>query len=797
MEMRHRPGSGRGGWGLPRVARDRGGLGGVSGGGLAAGIGRAGGAGPGMAAGVVFIGTLAAMLAIAMLSCAPLQQGSTGTLSLRFSVHESIVKTAGTAESRDIAGARTFMPAESAIPSRYMVTGTGPGMSVLSLEVEAGMARAMLIPGDWNLIVTGYSAEGKEVGTGNCTVTIRPGQVTNNEVTVFPIEGTGDLSITIMKNFQLPAGFTYTGKVVYKGLPGRPDAPAQADQVFDIPAEESSRFFGGIRSGYYTISISLKQADGTIVGGCVETAFVMAGTTTSGTCQVIMGAPELNLEPVLFPSEPLEAPLMSADLMISTEAEPIPLAVPPEGSQAGVQASTRWYANGTDQGEGYDLANACGFIPQGTVVYPFTGIGNGVRFFRADCIALDEATGRSSNGIGWIDIRDGPTGGGALVWKATYDYMAIMGSSLTGPNTGNDTGTCEAYPVKALASSGSGLLAISGLDGEAAIHLFAVAYGAEAVSPDGSDRRILPAETPWMRLWRDRIQVGGDYKTADRLAISDDGSYIAAASSASGWLKIYALGPDGGISDSWEFTESGLGLTGHFSYLKALSFSPDSQTLYVLSSSTEGVHRFDLSSGEPVYVSSQLVPRDGAQTLSFQDMTVMPSGTVVVSSKDLSKLYFFDYTDGVWTYTTIEGSTGGLTPYHPAKLVKSARGDSFYVLCNGTSIARFSRTSATEPYARAGSFTLDAALSGSSLMTGGVSISQGAGLSESLCVGAPGKLGCVVFTDGVPGATYSLLPDPGDRAGIATAACIEFAKGVLVLGSFYGTYGTVSVFDVE
>jgi WD40 repeat protein len=461
----------------------------------------------------------------------------------------------------------------------------------------------------------------------------------------------------------------------------------------------------------------------------------------------------------------------------------MPLAIPLFVPDAGEEVERIWHVNGVEAGQAVRLTGNRGLLPEGTYAFPQGVPLSPLSLVRADIVEESRSTFRA--GSANVTLSAGEAADcGAFGWRADYDFSAALSPSLHHDTAANNGGTGIAYSAKAIAAGPSGLIAVSGLDGEGALHVFAAAYGAELDPALAGPGKVLSIDASWIRLWRDRIKIGGSYKTADRLAVSNDGRFIASASSSSDWIHLCSLDSNGALLATFATTAVG--------DIRALCFSPDGGRLYAAANSTKTIYAFNV--GETGISPAWSTPlTNGTESLSFQDMAVTGSGSIIVTAKDASRIYILSYDGSFNAEKTIQGASGGTDPYHPGALAISGQGDAFYVLCDERKIIRFSRADSLSTYAPDSSFILPAEAEGSCFIAAGTRSGE-----TSEIVAAAGGANIEFFEIGVDGNllnVYPLRSAPGVPAGTQMSDMLCFARGAYLLSG--GTSGIVSVFGAD
>ncbi len=269
-------------------------------------------------------------------ACAGFQDNRLGTLAAKLKIDTTLSSSKSAMHSGE-AGQKTadrvIRPSEIWAPVRFVISGIGPGGADFSVDGSEAGIETKLVPGAWAITVQAFSADGKEVAGGTAQCMLQPGRTTAVTITLYPIEGTGDISLTIAKSFELPAGARITGSLVHKGLPGHPAPSAPTILPVDIPAEQTSLSFAGIPAGHYALVLTLVASDGVTSGGCAQTIMVMAGFQTTGSCTIEMGMPMNYFTTELYPNSQLPPPLMSVGHVFPDSRKAIPIAIPPINPQ--------------------------------------------------------------------------------------------------------------------------------------------------------------------------------------------------------------------------------------------------------------------------------------------------------------------------------------------------------------------------------------------------------------------------------------------------------------------------------
>lgn len=728
-----------------------------------------------------------AFVFLALTSCSWMQAGGTGIIQLNFLFNPGFALKKGVIEQD---GAKSIVPSDSWAPARYEIQGIGPGGCTFSLSSTNSSVKAKITPGAWTVTVTAYAQNGKELGTGQATCSLYPGKTTNQSVTIYPKEGKGSLSLAILKNLAVPEGSLLKGRLEPYGLPGREFNPDAVPINFQLAASENSAIIPEIDAGHYLLTIRLFNPDGSLAGGMADSVVILAGFETSGTCTITMGNPELSLVSEFFPADPLASPIMSVSHTVSDNASFVPLAIPgfPEVSIPHADLTIRWFVNGEEGWNGAQITGNYGLLPQNTYAYlPFSRPFE-LSLLRADCVASSDVTNQSGSGSVFVERKMTNENNNAA-WYGSYDYRAVSAPALFPSASQYMTGTGIRADVAAVAASPSGLIIVAGLDKSSAIHAFIAGYQAEARYDDTQAPFILPPSASWIRAWRDEVKINTSWRSPDRLAISSDSRYVAAASSASNWLRLYTLDQNGNIIRNFDVTGSETGSMQNFSNIKGIAFSADSSVMYVLTNSKEAVYAFNISGAAPLLMSCYQFSRINENTsLSMQDIAITTEGSIIASASEASRIYVLkDVQGNLMLDQTIEKPANGPGPVKPQSLQALINHDGFACISNGNLVQFYRKLASDQSYHIDSTFTLPAEAANAKSLA----MTQG----HLAVLGAQRVSFLNLDTDELPIGIKYLVPDAIDTAGILQARSIVSVRGACLLGC--GSLGMVSVISLK
>jgi len=730
---------------------------------------------------------------VLVLACTGFQHNRLGTLALRVRLDNGLELARSTAPAGS-RSAKSITPVESWNPTLCRLSGTGPGGATFSREMDRGTGiEEKLVPGEWTIAVRAMTSGGKEVASGTSTCFLQPGRATDVTIVLYPLEGSGGLSVTITTNLALPPGGRLSGNLVHRGLPGHPAPATPTVLPIEAPITQTSLSFEDIPAGHYALTLKLIDSDGIVSGGCADTVLVLAGFLSEGTCRIDIGEPLGGFYTEIYPAFPLDPPILSVQHVVSSAHPLTPLAIPRYGPEAGEEMKRTWYFNGMEVGEALRLVGDRGLLPEGALVIPPDSFYVQVSRMRFDMVEESVSSLRAGSASVILDSVCG-NDFEHCGWRGSYDYASALSAALHEDSTPFGKGSGAKFAAKAVATAPNGLIIVSGLDEEGALHAFAAGYGAGLDPPPPSGASVLPIDASWVRLWRDRIRIGSTYRNADRLAVSDDGRYFAAASSASDWLFVGSLDDQGRPLDAYSLTSSAGEALADMRNLRALRFSPEGNRLYAAANTAGAVFAFDISQQGISLASRLTLSRpEGASGLSLQDLEVTKSGALIVTAADVSRLYFLTDEGGLSETGFIQGASGGADPWKPGALAISPEGDAFHVLCDGARILCYERRDGISPYSQASSFTLTEPTEGAFLMDTGYPLSGGA---EMIFVAGGEEAGFLETGAGRSIVTSrSICAESDSPTGLSTATGLCFTRGAFILSG--GSSGIVSVFGAD
>ena len=195
--------------------------------------------------------------------------------------------------SQTLLRAKTIEPLLDMDVDHYDVYGAGPaGATFEQLGITGTtVVQASLLPGEWVISVEAYNGDSPttHIGFGTTTVTIAAGDVLTVPITVSPVDGRGQLDVTV----TWPAGVLLNP--VVNGVLAPSGGSGTALTFTNATDELSANFLSpdpvdptALEDGYYTLILSLTtdRSDGTgsdVVWGTAEIVRIIAGEVSEKT----------------------------------------------------------------------------------------------------------------------------------------------------------------------------------------------------------------------------------------------------------------------------------------------------------------------------------------------------------------------------------------------------------------------------------------------------------------------------------------------------------------------------------
>ncbi len=171
---------------------------------------------------------------------------------------------------------RTLEPPLDMNVASYNLTGLGPGGASFQRPGVTGASTTVdsLAPGSWQVTVEAFNSASQLIGTGSADAVVVAGATTASLIVVSPLAGDGLLQLTV----TWPSGQLSNPSVAGTLAPvgGSPTALA-----FALAGESATYQNPALASGYYVLSLSLREGT-TVVWGRAESVRILAGQTTTG-----------------------------------------------------------------------------------------------------------------------------------------------------------------------------------------------------------------------------------------------------------------------------------------------------------------------------------------------------------------------------------------------------------------------------------------------------------------------------------------------------------------------------------
>ncbi|MDY6935224.1 MAG: hypothetical protein SVZ03_13505 [Spirochaetota bacterium] len=190
----------------------------------------------------------------------------TGSIILRLSSTDEIEKS------------ETIAPDINVSIASYDISGIGPEDESFFMEgVTTDIVGIYnLIPGSWSISVVAKNSEGMIVASGDTTVVINAGEITNTSIIVTPSKGRGILLLSL----SWPEN-TIENPIIDSTLTDNDDSIMTLNFVMASDSLSASYSNSDIESGYYILNIKLMDGDH-VVWGRVDAVRIVADETTDG-----------------------------------------------------------------------------------------------------------------------------------------------------------------------------------------------------------------------------------------------------------------------------------------------------------------------------------------------------------------------------------------------------------------------------------------------------------------------------------------------------------------------------------
>jgi hypothetical protein len=157
----------------------------------------------------------------------------------------------------------------------YRISGEGPMEHSFYLETgDASENIGKLKFGAWSIVVEAVNKDGTVIASGSSSAIVNVGEISNVEITVFPLEGTGALALNVTWNSNDIENVSLEGKLV---------AVSGAEMPLDFTVDdgEAELTESDVTTKYHTLIVRLHDT-GIPVMGAVEVVRIVKDETTEG-----------------------------------------------------------------------------------------------------------------------------------------------------------------------------------------------------------------------------------------------------------------------------------------------------------------------------------------------------------------------------------------------------------------------------------------------------------------------------------------------------------------------------------
>ena len=274
---------------------------------------------------------------------------------------------------------KTITPPVSMTVASYELIFEGPdvlasppdysGNFITSITSAGLYSKNNLAPGNWTVAVNAYNAVPTQIGAINggddpayVSFTIAASDTLSLPITVVPISGNGDISLTVTwPDVEVPEAtadiIAYLGVTNISSNSGLIPSFGITAGAPDNSAVYSTTGFA-MAAGYYPLTLQLHNS-GTLYWGWMESVRIVAGQTTSATWELLEGT----LVSLTIGENPLVITFTSNPDLTSTDlADDVDLAVtavpdPPDPGSPN-EYTYQWYLDGAVLTNGADVGGA-------------------------------------------------------------------------------------------------------------------------------------------------------------------------------------------------------------------------------------------------------------------------------------------------------------------------------------------------------------------------------------------------------------------------------------------------------
>ncbi len=233
--------------------------------------------------------------------------------------------------------AKSILPDTDMTIQSYNIILSGPNDETITTEIDntGTVTIENLVTGEWTINVTAINGGSFPIASGDSTVTIVSRQTANCEIEVFPLSGSGTLSLTITWDISLVESASVVGNL-------ESSSDVISPVIFNLDETDNTYEIGTLPAGYYTLTISLYD-NGIKCGGTADTVRIISNVTTERTINISPtpneGEVSITITPVMY--DPIEIVLTGA-LATITEGSSFTTTAAADPSEA----KYTWYIDG-------------------------------------------------------------------------------------------------------------------------------------------------------------------------------------------------------------------------------------------------------------------------------------------------------------------------------------------------------------------------------------------------------------------------------------------------------------------
>ena len=462
-----------------------------------------------------------------------------------------LIKAMKAVDSVVTSRALVFDPAPLSTDLLVYIEGTGPGAAVLEpMPVSGSTLELNLSAGDWEFKAKALDSENIIFLAGTAAAKVDPVKGAKVVIALNPVPGLGGVAVSYLAPAQITDSAVWNCSIS--------DQEGSVVAAWEDTLDTLGRLVSEVPSGYYLLASRLMDGELTLAGR-IDLVRVLTDRSTTVSIALEIPVAGLGLDMDFDDQRPVG---LTAALLSRAAVRGLPLRVRAGGLGEFLSPLTfHWSAMGKPLAQG-QLVD----IP--TEQLPRSGIIDLLAFSEtsAGAAGLPYSLSEPELRAGWcLYASVGPEEEPA---SQVLGRPAMVGASLAAYQ-GVDGGlSCEPGTVLAVASD------------ETSSKL-------ELWLPDPDRGELVPGASAL-------IKINGTVKKASVLAISADGSYVAAAASESSWIWLVPVSPEGQLGVPLELV-GGSGELSGMGYVRGLAFSPNADHLYALSNADRSIYVFQRS----------------------------------------------------------------------------------------------------------------------------------------------------------------------------------------------------------